>query len=90
MSRWDPTPGAVSGPERVLELANFFERGGVPVHAWTVVKGTDPDGEARLSSQVLAAGARSLFLDLESHPGFWVGTRDSAARYGRQSRGPGC
>jgi hypothetical protein len=39
-----------------------------------------------MASEVLAAGARSLTLDLEDHPGFWEGTREAAATFGGQLR----
>ena len=34
MSRYDRTASAISGPRIVESLANFFEQGGVPFHAW--------------------------------------------------------
>ncbi len=86
MSHYDKTPTAVSGPRRIEEYAAYFEQGGVPFHAWAVVKGQDPDREARMASDVLNSGARSLFLDLEAHRGFWVGTDDDADRYGEALR----
>lgn len=86
MSRYDPTPNAISGPARVEAFANFFENSGVPFHAWAVVTGTDAAREASMASDVLNAGARSLFLDLEPHKGFWVGTPETAARYGEALR----
>ena len=86
MSTYDPTPDAVTGPDRVREFAEFFEAGGVPFHAWCVVKGLEPKAEAQIASDVLSAGARSLFLDLESHPGFWRGTAESAAAFGKELR----
>jgi len=35
---------------------------------------------------VLATGARSLFIDLEPHPGFWMAGPQEALRYGRELR----
>jgi len=75
-----------SNPAGVEGITRFFEQGGVPVHAWAVVKGQDPIREAQMASDVLGAGARSLFLDLESHEGFWQGTRSSAMRFGTELR----
>lgn len=86
MGRFDPSPHAVSGPERFSRLVRFFEDGGVPVHAWCVVTGQRPVQEAALAAQVLAAGARSLFIDLEPHPGFWVGGPQEALLYGQELR----
>src|SRR5690606_14942260 len=82
MSRYDKSATAVSGPRRVEEYANYFEQAGVPFHAWAVVKGNNPLREAKIASDVLNAGARSMFLDLEGHAGFWVGTNADAERYG--------
>jgi LysM repeat protein len=86
MSEHDPDPWAVSGPARVEELAAFFEAGGVPFHAWCVVKGRDAVREAELAANVLDAGARSLFLDLEAHSGFWDGSSIDAIVYGNELR----
>jgi LysM repeat protein len=86
MSRYDSTPHAIRDAGTVEHFANFFEQAGVPFHAWAVVKGTNPAREAQLASDVLNAGARSLFLDLEPYSGFWAGTRESAARLGEELR----
>lgn len=86
MSKYDPTSNAISGPARVEAFANFFENSGVPFHAWAVVTGTDPAREAQMASDVLNAGARSLFLDLEPHKGFWVGTPQIAEQFGAALR----
>lgn len=86
MSRYDPTDNAIKGPKSVEQFARFFEDGGVPFHAWAVVKGSNVEREAELASEVLDAGARSLFLDLEAHAGFWVGTTDDATEYGERLR----
>ncbi len=86
MSRYDKHAAAVSGPRRVAELAEFFEGGGVPFHAWAVVHGADPVREATMAADVLGAGARSIALDLESYRGFWVGTPAKARQYGEVLR----
>ncbi len=72
----------MSGPYRIAELAEFFEAGGVPFHAWAVVQGVDPVREALMASEVLKAGARTISLDLESYRGFWVGTPAKARQFG--------
>ncbi|MFA7248029.1 MAG: LysM domain-containing protein [Dehalococcoidia bacterium] len=81
MSRYDTSRNAVSGPRRIGELANFFEAGGVPFHAWCVVQGTNPAQEAVMAHDVLSSGARSLSIDLESYPGFWQGSMNAAKLY---------
>lgn len=86
MSRWDKTPHAVTGPRKVEQLASFFENGGVPFHAWSVVQGLDPAKEAEMSADVLNAGARSLSMDLEPHQGFWRGSSASAVAFGTALR----
>ena len=53
----------------------------MPFHAWCVVKGVDVEQEVNLATGVLRSGARSLFIDLESYPGFWAGTRTAAQQY---------
>ncbi len=84
MGRYHAT--GASGPAGVAALARFFEQGGVPFHAWAVVHGKDPQKEAAMAADVLGAGARSLFLDLESHAGFWQGTPESATKFGAELR----
>ena len=86
MSTFDAHPSAVTGPAQVATLARMYESRGVPFHAWCVVKGVDPVAEANMAADVLAAGARSLTLDLEGGAGFWVGSADAAAKYGAQLR----
>ncbi|MBF6561238.1 MAG: hypothetical protein IVW56_13200 [Candidatus Binataceae bacterium] len=86
MSTFDRDPSAVSGVPQVRALASFFEGRGVPFHAWCVVKGVDPLLEARMAADVLAAGARSLTLDLEGGSGFWQGSSAAAVAYGNELR----
>ncbi|MEX2225631.1 MAG: hypothetical protein WEB52_04180 [Dehalococcoidia bacterium] len=86
MANFDHVPGAIDGPAQVGTIAGIFESYGVPFHAWCVVKGVDPVREAEMAAAVLANGARSLTLDLEDHPGFWEGTRVSAAIFGAELR----
>lgn len=86
MSTYDHAPNAISGPGQVQTIAGIFERRGVPFHAWSVIKGIDPVREAQMAADVLAAGARSLTLDLEGSSGFWVGNADAALRFGDELR----
>jgi LysM repeat protein len=86
MSRYDRTADGVTGPRKVEELANFFENGGVPFHAWAVIHGSNPAREAEMAADVLSAGARSLSMDLEPHAGFWRGTPQAAAEFGAALR----
>jgi len=86
MSRWDTSMHAVSGPQQVAKLAGYFEDCGVPFHAWHVAEGLNPEQEAQMCSQVLAAGARSVTVDLEPFDGYWHGTPESALAFGREFR----
>ncbi len=86
MARYDSSPHAVSGPGQVRVLAQYFEKRGVPFHAYAVLKGIDPVREAQMTAQVLAAGARSVFLDLEPWQGYWQGTPQAATAFGRELR----
>jgi hypothetical protein len=86
MSAHDSTPDAVSGPDQVRLLANYFESQGVPFHAYAVVQGLDPKREARMAAAVLAAGARSIYIDLEPWSGYWQGTPEAAVVFGRELR----
>ncbi len=86
MSTYDHSAEAVSGPAQVERLARLFERQDVPFHAWSVIKGIDPEREAQMVADVLAAGARSLTLDLEPGSGFWAGDGRQALRFGEALR----
>ncbi len=86
MAHQDSSHDAVSGPEQVSLLAKYFEGRGVPFHAYTVVKGIDPKREAKMAADVLAAGARSIFLDLEPWNGYWEGNAEAARVFGRELR----
>jgi hypothetical protein len=86
MSEYDTSPYAVSGPAQVQELANYFETAGVPFHAWCVVQGVNPKKEAQMAAGVALAGARSVYLDIEPHGGFWEGSAADAAAYGNELR----
>jgi hypothetical protein len=86
MSTYDHAPDAVNGVKRAGNIARYFEDRGIPFHAWCVPKGVDPAREAEMAADVLAAGARSLILDLEGSSGFWTGSVDDARRYGEELR----
>ncbi len=86
MNEFDPSPYAVSGPAQTKVLADYFEGGGVPFHAWCVVRGDNPVREARMAAEVIGAGARSLYLDIEPHAGFWQGSAADARAFGAELR----
>jgi LysM repeat protein len=86
MSKYDKSPFAVSGPAQAGVLSRYYEAAGVPFHAWAVVHGVDPIREAQMSAEILGAGARSIYLDVEPHAGFWRGSPADAEAYGRELR----
>ena len=86
MAEEDGSADAVTGPAQVANLAQYFEGRGVPFHAYMVVQGLDPQREAEMAAEVLAAGARSLFLDLEPWNGYWQGSAEAAVEFGRELR----
>lgn len=86
MSRYDTSPYAVNGPDQVTTLKDYFEDAGVPFHAWCVVHGSQPEREAQMAAAVVLAGARSLYLDVEPHAGFWRGSRADAVAFGTELR----
>jgi len=88
MTRFDATEHAVTGPGQVEKLARFYEDAGVPFHAWFVAQGLDPIYEARMASDVLSAGARSIYIDLEPAEGafYWQGTPYDALVFGEELR----
>ena len=88
MKHWDRSPPAIGSAEEVRPYAAFFESRGVQFHAWAVVQGLDPIREARICSDVLANGARSLTLDLEPRDGsdFWQAGTEEARAFGQELR----
>ncbi|GEM_PF-1848430 len=86
MSAYDTSKDAISGPRSIEKLATFFDNANVPLHAWTVVNGTEPKQEADMAALVLNSGAKSLFIDLEPYAGFWRGTEQDAHIYGERLR----
>jgi LysM repeat protein len=86
MSKYDKSQFAVSGPAQIRTLAKYYEGIGVPFHAWAVVHGVNPQREAQMAAEVLEAGARSLYLDVEPYAGFWRGSPADAEAYGRELR----
>src|SRR5262249_22017013 len=82
MSKYDKSRYAISGPAQVSTLASYFEQNGVPFHAWAVPTGVNPLAEAQMAASVLTSGARSLWLDVEPHSGFWQGSANDALTYG--------
>jgi hypothetical protein len=86
MSEYDVSPYAVAGPTQVKVLSNYYEREGIPFHAWCVVHGSNPKAEARMAASVLDAGAHSLYLDVEPHPGFWQGSLTDAETFAKELR----
>jgi LysM repeat protein len=86
MSKYDTTADAIDGPASIEALANYFAQAGVPLHAWSVLHGEDPELEAQMAAQALDAGAQSIFLDVEPHSGFWRGTTEDALRFGEELR----
>ncbi|MPZ50174.1 MAG: LysM peptidoglycan-binding domain-containing protein [Dehalococcoidia bacterium] len=86
MSEYDKSPFAVSGAPQVGTLANYYEGIGVPFHAWMVLHGLNPKREAEMAAEVLEAGARSIFLDVEPYAGFWRGSPADAEAFGKELR----
>jgi hypothetical protein len=88
MSEYDSSRYAISGPGQIRALATYFEVRNVPFHAWCIVEGVDPLREARMCSDVLESGARSLTLDLEPKEklNYWQAGSDEAIAFGQELR----
>jgi hypothetical protein len=86
MSKWDTSPYAITGPEQIAVLVDYFEGYGVPFHTYCVPQGLDPQREAEMCAEVIGAGARSIFLDLEPFAGYWQGTPDGASYFAQEFR----
>jgi LysM repeat protein len=86
MSEYDSSSYAVTGPEQVSVLSNYYESQGIAFHGWCVVHGTNPKKEAAMAAAAVNAGARSLYLDVEPHAGFWRGTPADAVTFAAELR----
>jgi hypothetical protein len=88
MTRFDSTEHAVTGPGQIEKLARSYEDAGVPFHTWFVAQGLDPIYEARMASDVLSVGARSIYIDLEPAEGefYWQGASYDALVFGEELR----
>ena len=69
MTKFDSTEHAITGPAQVEKMARYFEDAGIPFHTWFVAKGVEPLWEARMCNDVLNAGSRSIYIDLEPPDG---------------------
>lgn len=86
MSEFDESPYAVTGAAQVAVLSNYYESAGIPLHAWAVVTGKEAVLEAQMASDVLAGGARSIYLNLQAKDGFWQGDGAAAVTFGTELR----
>ena len=88
MTRFDRTSTAVTGPHQIERLARHFEDAGIPFHTWFVAQGREPIWEARMANDVLNAGARSIYIDLEPGEGsnYWQGSSRDAMVFGEELR----
>ena len=86
MSQFDESPYAVTGSAQVSVLAAYYESAGIPFHAWAVLQGSDPESEAHMAFEVLASGARTLYLDPGPESESWRGDAEAAQRFGHELR----
>ena len=86
MSEYDTSKYAISGPAQLQVVAKYFEDAGVPFHVWCVLHGSDPIKEAQMAAATVLSGARSIYLDVEPHSGFWRGTPLQATQFGHEFR----
>lgn len=70
MSRYDPSPNAVSGPDSIRRLIDEYRARGIELIAWFVPKGRDVEGQLQRAKEVLDSGVKALYADLEPYPGF--------------------
>jgi len=86
MSKWDSSSFAVTGPTSIAILSNYFEKYGIPFHTYCVLQGLDPQREAAMCADVISAGARSIFLDVEPWAGYWQGSGQAAQIFAQEFR----
>ncbi|MEW5987933.1 MAG: C39 family peptidase [Chloroflexota bacterium] len=83
-------PKAITGPGRLADWVEEFNRQGLEVHVWGVPRASRPENvavEARLYvSAANVPGVRSLLLDVEHGPAYWQGTAAQARALMEQMR----
>lgn len=70
MSKYDPNPNAVSGPDALRKLIADYSYQGIDVVAWFVPYGTDVEGQLQRAREVLDTGVKGLVADVEPYTGF--------------------
>ena len=86
----DPSPQAVTGVTRIRQWVDEFARYDLEVHVWGVPRAKRPPGasespdiDKEAEKFILAAsvpGIKSLLLDVEHGPYYWLGTPDEVRR----------
>lgn len=67
---------AVKGPADVDRWVQALQRNGMEFHAWCVLKGVDPSGEADIIIKTCQRpGVKSMILDVEPYDGYWEAGR---------------
>ncbi len=84
----DSGPKAVTGVTRIRQWVEEFDRQGLEVHVWGVPRAKRPEGAdrspdihkeaAKLVRAANIAGVKSLLLDVEHGPYYWLGTPEEA------------
>lgn len=79
----DNDPKAVTGVSRIGEWVEAFEEQGLEIHAWGVPRARRPAGASaspdlekeaeKFIAAATVAGVRSLLLDVEHGPAYWLG-----------------
>lgn len=79
LGRYDPQPNlAINGPDDIMRWVKVLNANGLEFHAWAVPKGEQIEAEADI---IVAAstipGVKSMILDVEPYPGFWLAGKDN-------------
>ena len=70
MSKWDTNPAAISGPDRLRQVVDYYRSHGIDVVAWFVPKGGEIEAQVAMANAVIDTGVRGLYADIEPYPGF--------------------
>ena len=70
MAEYDHHPMAIDGPARLKELMAVYAAQGIDVIAWFVPNGRDAEGQLSMAKEVLDAGVKGLYADVEPFAGF--------------------
>lgn len=88
MGKYDTdTELRIDGPASIARWVQVLGANNLEFHAWCVAKGDDFVAEADIIVETaLVPGVKSVIIDVESHPGFWSGSKEDIEPFMKRVR----